>query len=223
VREIAASLGAPLKRLGIDFEAEATAEGLRFRAGAVSLDLPAPRLRGAYQFDNLATGLAAVLQLLPEAAGQIEALSEGLRSVRLAGRFEQLSERPALWIDVGHNPLAARAVAASLRELIATGRLRRCRCVIAMLADKNPAGVASELAGVVTGWYCAPTAGSRAQPADRLSMRLAESGAVASTRTFDSVGEALEAAMAESAPEDGVLVFGSFLTAAEAGSFWRSR
>jgi folylpolyglutamate synthase/dihydropteroate synthase len=44
----------------------------------------------------------------------------------------------------------------------------------------------------------------------------------ASLRQFESVEAALDAALADSTPDDGVLVFGSFLTAAAAGNHWRS-
>jgi folylpolyglutamate synthase/dihydropteroate synthase len=39
---------------------------------------------------------------------------------------------------------------------------------------------------------------------------------MADIREFRTVGQALDAAISDSGPDDGVLVFGSFLTAAEA-------
>ena len=222
VPEVAAALGAPLKRLGVDFRIEAGPTGLRYVAGAVTLELPRPALPGPHQHANLATGLAAVLELLPAAASDPAALDRGLRSVQLAGRFEQLSERPALWIDVGHNPLGAEAVAAAVGELLREGRIARCRCVLGMLVDKDAAAVAGILAGVVAAWYCAPTEGSRGQRGEQLAQRIADAVGAAPLRVFDSVGQALDAAMADSEPDDGVLVFGSFLTAAAAGAHWRN-
>ena len=217
VREVAAHLDAPLLCYGRDFGVERLAASLRYRFGERVLDLPLPTLPGSHQPANLATGLTAVLTLVPEAAADIEGLRRGLRSVRLPGRFQKMREQPSLWIDVGHNPLAADAVAASLRELRSEGAIRRCRCVLATLADKDAAGVAGALAGVVTDWYCAPTAGSRGQTAQALADRIRPAPGVSAPRVFDSVAGALEAALADSEATDGVLVFGSFLTAAEAG------
>ncbi|MGK2924115.1 MAG: bifunctional tetrahydrofolate synthase/dihydrofolate synthase [Lysobacterales bacterium] len=229
VLQTAAALDAPVKRFGREFRAELRAglqaglqngagdDTVRFSAGDLTLDLPPPALPGPHQLANQATGVAAVLELLPTAATDLQGLRRGLRSVRLPGRFEQVAERPALWIDVGHNPLAARVVAAALDELLSDGRIGRCRCVLAMLADKDAAGAVTELRGRVSAWYCAGTPGSRGLGAAQLVDRIRDAAAGAPIRAFPGVAEALDAALADSQPEDGVLVFGSFLTAAAAG------
>jgi dihydrofolate synthase/folylpolyglutamate synthase len=221
VLRVAAALGAPVRRLGVDFRAATQAEGVRFSTGACVLDLPLPALAGPHQVSNMATGLAAVLELLPEAANAAAGIARGLRAVTLPGRLERLAERPALWLDVGHNPLAARAVAAALGEWLAAGRIRQCRCVLAMLADKDAAGVVSELRDLVAAWYCAGTLGSRGQDAGQLAARIRDAAGASPVRCFARVAAALDAAIAEAAPDEGVLVFGSFLTAAEAGRHWR--
>lgn len=238
VLQTAEALGAPVKRFGREFRAElraATRTGartgpqsgadhavVRFSAGDLAFDLPPPALPGPHQLANQATGVAAVLELLPTAVDDLPGLRRGLRSVRLPGRFERVAERPALWIDVGHNPLAARVVAAALDELLSGGRIRRCRCVLAMLADKDAAGAVSELRGRVSAWYCAGTPGSRGLGGVALAERIRGTAGDAQIRVFESVAEALDAALADSQPEDGVLVFGSFLTAAAAGRYWRT-
>lgn len=225
VLQAAEALGAPVKRFGREFRAvlRTGLPAVRFSAGDLSLDLPPPALPGPHQLANQATGVAAVLELLPEAATDLRGLRRGLRSVRLPGRFERVAERPALWIDVGHNPLAARVVAAALGELLSGGRIRRCRCVLGMLADKDAAGAAAELRGRVSAWYCAGTPGSRGLAAAQLAERIRGVAGDAPIRVFEGVTDALDAALAESQPEDGVLVFGSFLTAAEAGRYFRKR
>lgn len=216
----AAGNHARLQRLGVDFHVQAVEGGVRFETHGLELELPRPALPGPYQLDNMATALAAVLTLLPAAADDHPALARGLRSVRLDGRLQRVSQRPAVWIDVGHNPLGARAVAAALAEVLATEGIRRCRCVLGMLVDKDAAAVAAELKAVIGYWYCAGLAGSRGQTAEQLAERIEAAGAAA-PEIFDSVEAALDAALAACAPTDGVLVFGSFLTAAAAGNHWR--
>jgi dihydrofolate synthase/folylpolyglutamate synthase len=143
--------------------------------------------------------------------------------VTLAGRFERQSQRPAVWIDVGHNPLAAQAVATAVREAMASEHLVRCVCVIGMLGDKDAEGVGEALAPVISTWYCAGLEGERRQSGQVLAARLRSAAGDAEIKTFDRVAEAFGSALDQVTDNEGVLVFGSFLTASEALKFWRSR
>jgi len=223
LQSIASESGARLLRLGVDFRAQPVTGGVRFTSAGVDLLLPRPALAGPHQLDNMATALAAVLARLPEAAGKTSALARGIRSVRLPGRLERVSARPAVWLDVGHNPMAADAVADALLPIREAGNIRNCRCVLAMLADKDAAGAADELRPLVTHWYCAGLPGSRGQSGAQLAARMQEAVGAAPIRVFDSVQQALRAALADSGPDDGVLVFGSFLTVAAAGRAFVTR
>jgi dihydrofolate synthase/folylpolyglutamate synthase len=220
--EAARQAEAPLKRLGADFRAEECEGSVLFRAGAIELVLAQPALPGPHQVDNLATALAALLELVPEAVEQREVLDASVRSVRVTGRLERVSARPAVWIDVGHNPLAARAVAGAMRRILPRESLDALRCVLGMLSDKDAAGVARELSEVVGSWYCAGVPGPRGRSGQALAERIAPSLAAPDMRCFDTVESALDAALADCPPQEGVLVFGSFRTAAAAGRRWIS-
>lgn len=215
VLETASGLEAPLVQLGRDFSLEPRGDHACFRQGELELELPPPVLRGAHQFGNTATGLAAVLQLLPEAAARREALARGLASVNLKGRFDRVAEHPDVWIDVGHNPLGARVIADALRDRGAVGD-KRIRCVLAMLADKDAESVAAELSGVVSDWYCAGLAGDRGQTGTQLAERIGHVVRPDPVAVHGRVEEALRAALDDAGPDGGVLVFGSFYTADEA-------
>ena len=215
VLDKASRLDAPVQLLGRDFSIEREAGHSRFCVADNCLQLPLPVLRGEHQLNNAATGLAAVLQLLPEAIKQPDALSRGLASVDLKGRFDQVGERPDIWIDVGHNPLGAGVIAQTLRKRGA-GEGRRIRCVLAMLIDKDAEAVVAELQAVINGWYCAGLSGDRGQSGQDLGRRVASVVDPGQVSVFDGVEEALRAALKDSDPDDGVLVFGSFHTADEA-------
>ena len=215
VLETAASLAAPVKRLGREFRAEPIADGVDFTFGETHLALPRPALAGPHQVANMATGLAAVLELLPDAAADLPAVRRGLRSVSLAGRFERVSGQPPVWIDVGHNPMAAQAVGRALADAEPG---RRIRCVLGMLSDKDAEGVTGELGPHVFAWYCAGLGGARGLSGESLAARIGDTAAPAPVRAFPRVPAALDAALADTAADEGVLVFGSFVTAAEAGS-----
>jgi dihydrofolate synthase/folylpolyglutamate synthase len=211
----AAELGARLQRFGVDFNVCPQGEQLRYEADGVELLLPRPAMHGPYQLGNMATAVTALLQCIPAAAGDAESLRRGLKSIRVPGRLEpfRAPARPTVWIDVGHNALAARAVAAALGEVKAAAGGGQFRCVLGMLADKDAAAAVLELRGVISEWFCASLPGNRGQTAARLAERIAAPVGNAPLHAFDRVEAALDAAVRASSPHDGVLVFGSFLTA----------
>ncbi|MBX9634817.1 MAG: bifunctional folylpolyglutamate synthase/dihydrofolate synthase, partial [Magnetospirillum sp.] len=117
----AAELGAPLIKEGRDFSVVKAADGgLLFG----SMTLPAPVLAGDFQYNNAGLALAAVDCLaadgvLPRLSPEI--LAQGLASVRWPARLQHLTRGPLvdmlppgwdLWLDGGHNPHAAHAIAA---------------------------------------------------------------------------------------------------------------
>src|SRR5690606_31314384 len=135
----ARQIGAVLLQEGEDFRYEPADGGWTYRGPqGVVRDLPAPALTGDFQRHNAACVLAAIESLqtrLPVSPAQISA---GLRAVRLAGRFQRVGSRPDVILDVAHNPQAAHALAANLRQTPCHGRTL---AVFAVLADKDIDGV----------------------------------------------------------------------------------
>jgi dihydrofolate synthase/folylpolyglutamate synthase len=213
---VAAEREAPVRLLGSDFGAQRAGDVTRYRQAGLELELPLPVLAGPHQFDNLATAVAALLQMVPDAAGQPDRLAAGLRRVRLHGRFERVAEKPVVWIDVGHNALAAAVVVQALREQRREWGLGSIRCVFAMLADKDAEAAAAALAPEIATWYCAGLETGRGQSGEALARRIADIVSPVPVRTHGTVASALQEAISDSAERDGVLVFGSFFTADEA-------
>ncbi|WP_295244598.1 folylpolyglutamate synthase/dihydrofolate synthase family protein [uncultured Brevundimonas sp.] len=141
----AADVHARLTVLGVDFDAWAERGGLAFQTADLFMDLPAPALAGAHQIDNAALAVAAAVELdLPEAA-----IAEGLKRVRWPARLQRISGGPygaaakaaeaELWLDGGHNPHAARALAAFLAERQARAP-RPLALICGMLNTKDAGG-----------------------------------------------------------------------------------
>jgi dihydrofolate synthase/folylpolyglutamate synthase len=219
--DYALSIGADLRILGRDFEAVTEAAGAvpsalpmqwTFRGvNSRRASLPIPSLRGAHQLQNAAGALAALEALATRLPLAQQAVREGLLHAHVQGRFQVLPGRPAIVLDVAHNPQAAQALAATLRTHACPGRTL---AVFAILRDKDAAGVAEELRGQVHHWFLAPTSGARGLDAGALK-DLVRPGA-GRANCFDSVALALRAARAAAGPDDRILVFGSFVTVAEA-------
>lgn len=188
----------------------------RWRAGKVTLRLgervlrgTVPGLVGRHQAGNAAAAAGAALALAP--ALDDRRIVEGLASARLAGRFERVARAPDLIVDVAHNPAAARALAAQLQR-VPGDKL----AVFAALEDKDIAGIVRPLAGTFQRWYAAGLDVPRGLTAGELIERMGALTADRGVEALESVSEALDAARTACRPDQTIVVFGSFMTAAAA-------
>jgi dihydrofolate synthase/folylpolyglutamate synthase len=214
--EVANTNNAPLKQLGRDFMIHESGGHAHFSMDGLEMDVPLPVLAGKHQLNNMATALAALFELIPVATSMPAELGQGLRQVSLHGRFEQVQRSPVIWLDVGHNPLAARVVAGAVADAMQQDGMGRCRCVLGMLEDKDAAAVVEALDSVISSWYCAGIGSERGQSGTALAEKIGQPEKAPDLRVFDRVGAALDAAMTDSSSTDAILVFGSFLTVTDA-------
>ena len=222
------AIGASAIRAGCDFFFDsASAHGNRFsptdsvlpgagqwtwRELGKSFDLPLPRLAAPAQLRNAATAIAALRALgkLPS-----DAIAQGVANAHVPGRLQRFERHGVeVVVDVGHNPQAARELAAWLTTAPPKGRTL---AVFAALGDKDIVGVVDALAERIDAWHLAGLAesGPRGLAVEAFAARLAGTAADSGARHADVVA-ALEAAVAQAATGDRVLVFGSFHTAAAA-------
>jgi dihydrofolate synthase / folylpolyglutamate synthase len=112
---------------------------------------------GAFQRRNFALAMAAAEAYLGGAPGAAHPVLDPQRVAEVAatltvpGRLELLAEDPPTFVDVAHNPDGARALAESLPE-VAAGR--PVIGVLAVLADKDAAGIAGALAPALDRAIC---------------------------------------------------------------------
>jgi len=211
LRARAQELGAQPLQLGQEFDWGAEVGQWRWRgpSGKAFRALPAPALRGRRQYDNAAAALCAMVQLSDRLPVNLAAIRKGLLRLKLAGRFTVLPGRPTWVLDVAHNDQAALALAENLAGYPCAGRRA---AVLSLLADKDASAVIGPLSGLIERWHLAVSESERAMPVEQLSMALAEAAPTAHSVQHPDLDHALSAAAAEAAPEDLVLVFGSFMT-----------
>ncbi|WP_426287337.1 bifunctional tetrahydrofolate synthase/dihydrofolate synthase [Luteibacter sp. E-22] len=194
----------------------ATPVGWRWthRDGTV-LDLPRPALDAPVQVANAATAIAAIHALGPRVDVSPEAIRRALEQVHVAGRLQRIAERPRTLVDVGHNPQAARALAAWLDAEPSTGRVF---AVYGALADKDVAGVVAALGRRIDGWFLAGLERDtpRGLPAEAVAATLAAVLPGSAAQAFPDVAQAWAAARDTAGDEDTVLLFGSFFVAGAA-------
>jgi dihydrofolate synthase/folylpolyglutamate synthase len=126
--------------------------------------LPPPALPGAHQWQNAGTAVACCLALwgsaFPPAA--MQAITHARWPARLQWLVRlpygiALPETARVWLDGGHNPHAAEAIATFLR---ADGKNCRCVLVCGMLADKDVEGFLNPLRAILSRCIAVPIAGA---------------------------------------------------------------
>ena len=176
--------------------------------------LPLPALRGTYQLGNAAAALAALHALndtLPVSQG---AVKQGLIEVQWPGRFQVLPGRPVTVLDVGHNAHAAIAMERALADM---AYFPTTYAVFSMLRDKDIDAVIQAVKGRIDEWHIAPLPGPRGMSADELAAALSTAGVPErAVHQHATVATAFAAARKMAAEADRIIIFGSFLTVAQA-------
>ncbi|WP_025915908.1 bifunctional tetrahydrofolate synthase/dihydrofolate synthase [Herminiimonas sp. CN] len=216
----ALEIGADLWLFGRDFNYSGDKQQWNFNGrGQRRNSLAYPSLRGANQLLNASAALAAleVLRLrLPLSAQEIR---KGIVLVDLPGRFQVLPGRPAVVLDVAHNPHAAATLAQNLGNM---GFHRYTYAVFGAMQDKDIDGVIAQLKSCVDHWCVTDLPLPRAASAAALQQKLLDAGVVAqngpaaesSINTFASPAAAFANAQSRAGEDDRIVVFGSFLTVA---------
>jgi dihydrofolate synthase/folylpolyglutamate synthase len=218
--EHANAIGADLWLFGRDFNYSGDRQQWSYGGRAVRRHaLAYPSLRGANQLLNASAALAALEVLrdrLPLGAQEIRA---GLVLVELPARFQVLPGRPAVILDVAHNPHAAATLAQNLDQM---GFFPYTYAVFGAMSDKDINGILLHLKDKIDHWYLCDLPLPRAASAESLAHALDTAGFVAGTeggtersvQCFGTPEEAYAAARDSVGENDRIVVFGSFLTVA---------
>ena len=178
-----------------------------------------PSLRGANQLLNASAALAALEVLRDKLPLGAQEVRTGLVLVDLPGRFQVLPGRPAVILDVAHNPHAAATLAQNLDNM---GFFSYTYAIFGAMSDKDIAGILAQLKGRIEHWCLTDLPLARAASAQTLKTAVLEAGfyeadapdAQSSIECFSSPAEALGNASNRAGENDRIVVFGSFWTVA---------
>ncbi|HUE80154.1 MAG TPA: folylpolyglutamate synthase/dihydrofolate synthase family protein [Sphingomicrobium sp.] len=216
IGEIASALGAPWLPRGGVWDATVARGLLRYRDRTGTLDLPLPQLTGRHQAMNAALAVA-MLRHQQRLEVPDSAFAAAMSRADWPARLQRLAPGPLtallppgseLWVDGGHNPSAARAVAAHARRHFA--RDLPLVLVFASLATKDPERALKPFEGLATEVHTVPIEDHEFHAPEELA-------ALARSMGFSATAhKALQQALGAIKTPARVLVFGSLYLAGEA-------
>lgn len=162
-------------------------------------------LAGPFQHENAAIALAAVEAMRAEGWGIEEAaIRRGLKETVWPGRFDTVTRAPTVILDCAHNELAVEALLETLK--VELGFDVRPRLLFGCLEDKRWRRMAAMLGPRVRDVTLTSAAPKRPVDPDLLA---AEFAAYAPARTIRNPLDAVGSIMAESGPDEIILMTGS--------------
>jgi dihydrofolate synthase/folylpolyglutamate synthase len=180
-------------------------------------------LFGAHQAQNAAAALAAVETFLGAGADKqldIEVVRQGFADVDSPGRLERVRNAPTILLDGAHNPHGMAATVATLEEEFS---FRNLVGIVAVLSDKDAAGILDLLEPVLAHIVVTRNSSPRSMPLEELEQLAVEFFGEDRVTVAENMPDAIEEAvvLAESdsnGPQAGVgvLVTGSIVTVADA-------
>lgn len=202
-----------LKRLGVDFHYKKESTNHQAWCFCNTSDelYPYPNLQGDFQIQN-ASGVLALLQYQTRFKIDRDAITKGLQAVQHSGRLQTLNLNNQAWLfDVAHNPQAAQALAEFLSQSPSTKRL----AIFSAMADKDMQPMVMAIKPYVEDWVLVDLdIGRAASLADLQEVlrwcRIPEER----IQSFATMSFAIE--YVKQSEYRDVLVFGSFITVAQA-------
>jgi dihydrofolate synthase/folylpolyglutamate synthase len=219
IERVATKTRSPLTVLGQQADGWRDQDRLLIQTETALHDLPLPSLSGAPQIYNAALAGLAILTLndprITEAA-----LAKGVSSIIWPARFQRLTTGPLakraakagsdLWLDGGHNPHAARALAKALSDLQARDG-RSLVLICGMLGNKDAAGFFEAFAALGPKIFTVSFDADAAASPQTLAQVATEAGL--SAKACTDVHQALGLALSDGSPR--VMICGSLYLAGE--------
>lgn len=194
-------------RCGVDFDVHGRSR-LTVTCGQEVYDRLELPLRGAFQHDNLACGVAAARRFRDRPLN-LARVREAVAAVRVPGRLELFPGQPDVMIDGAHNPAGMAALARSLPTLTPDGVV----AVVSLLDDKDADGMVAELAPACRAMVATRSRHRRARDPAAVAAAARHHGVA--VEVCDDGEQALDRARERAGPDGIVLVCGSLYLLAD--------
>lgn len=207
----AARMGAPLLAFGQQWTVAEDRGRLIYQDDTGLLDLPLPNLPGPHQIQNAGAAIAALRFLNRDEAACEAAVTRAEWPARMQrlrnGPLVAMAPLAELWLDGGHNPAGAAAIAATLAQM----PRRETHLICGMLNTKDVHGYMAPLAPYAVRLHAVSIPGEVNTLPAEVTCAAARSAGISAV-TAPSVSDAL-AAIVGLAPAARVLICGSLYLA----------
>ncbi|HEY1710105.1 MAG TPA: folylpolyglutamate synthase/dihydrofolate synthase family protein [Rhizomicrobium sp.] len=156
IRRRAEALHSPAVVFNQDFSAHQEHGRMVYQDEMGLLDLPLPKLIGRHQIENAAVAIAGLRYAQQGWGANDAAIEKGLRTVDWPARLQRLTRGPLIdaapkgaeiWLDGGHNPHCAAAVARAVADLEERAE-RPLYLICGMLRTKDATGFLQAFRGL---------------------------------------------------------------------------
>jgi dihydrofolate synthase/folylpolyglutamate synthase len=205
--EYAKTLEASLKLIQRDFDIIKQQDSWTWQGGETKRDLSLPDI----ELSNAACALAAIEALQKRLPVSDKAIKQGLKNLRLPGRY-QVVDQPVMQIfDVAHNPQAAALLANRLRQT--QRQYTKTNAVFSMLSGKDVQATIGLLKDLIDTWHIAELDTPRRASIAWLREAFVHQG-IENVKVYDNIALAHQAALDQANADERLVVFGSFYTVA---------
>ncbi len=188
-----------------------------------------PQLAGEIQFKNLCNAIMVLKSLQKELTHIcLSSINTGIKRTFVTGRFQHLSSANHIdvFVDVAHNPQAAKILSHTLSETKFSGQTH---AIFAILEDKDIAGVIKPLSSCIDSWHIINLDSDRAISAEKIGEHIQIENKNIPISCYNDFSVAYQTLveqinlMALDTPQlinARIVVFGSFLTVAQALAYF---
>jgi len=203
MQEHANTLGTNLHHCGVDYDYLEDDEMLAIRVDEQTIKLSGkPKVRT----QAFVAALYASFLLRDRLAATEKAWQDALNQCFLPGRVQMIANDPKIVLDVAHNPQGVRYLTQEIKK-IANGV--QVHAVFSMMRDKNALECVQEFNKLSPLWYNTVLNGERAHTKASIESVFGQSALAC--QFYPSPVQAFKAAKQAAAPNDVIVVFGSFL------------
>ena len=175
-------------------------------------------LTGDFQYDHAGAALSAIDILDPKILDNKQKLDNGIKNISLLGRYQILSDKPEIILDVAHNEDSAQKLQENLRKKSSQYTI----AIIGILKDKDVYSLIKPMINIVDEWYCVTIDNPRGMNAKEIKTRMSTLVPKKNIHTFDDIVDASSQALSFLNSDDRLIIYGSFYTVSDYLSHYQS-